>query len=573
MSTLTRKDFLNGFSLRSKNKSNEYDIEKDVIFKKYSNKSLPLSVKRTRSSLAPYTGVWSERQKVHLIKRTMFGVTNTAMNTIQTLSMSQAVDALVNAPIVSAPPPINYYESFEPDTQGVPFGQTWVNTPYDAIGTVGYWRYLSMLSWWYNNIIHQDFSLQQKMVLFWHNHFATQGVGDNRISYDYIKLLNTHSLGNFKTFVKEITKSSAMLIFLNGMYNNKYSPDENYARELQELFTLGKDTGYTEDDVKAAARVLTGFRLDNEVSTAYFYDDTWHDEDDKLFSSFYGNTTITGLTGAAGETELDALLDMIFTKTDIISKFICRKIYRFFVHYDLDIDTENNIISGLAQTLVANNWEIKPVLSQLFKSSHFYDVMGMDCLIKNPVDYYLGLIRTTNVNLPPITSIEEAHYTNISLLYIINNMAMELGNPPNVAGWSAYYQTPQFHQMWINSDTLPKRLEYTDYLFTDYGIYISSLTQIRSDVIQFAQTCSNPSNPDVLIDHFLTRLVSFTFTQTTKDHYKSILLSGQASNYYWTGAWNDYMNMPSNTIFEGIVRSRLQQVLTQICRLAEHQIS
>ncbi len=481
MPSINRKDFFLDIFKKNKFDSSKYILQKDTVFEKYANKELPLKVKTTRSGITPYAGPWTESQKVHLLKRTMFGVTKNDLTAIASMTVSQAVDALINAPSTNPSPPVNYYQNIEPDTQNIPFGQTWVNTPYDPVGTVGYYRYLSVQAWWMNNIIRQGLSIEEKMILFWHNHFATQmsAVGENRVYYNHLKLIRTHALGNFKTFVKAMTKDAMMLIYLNGYYNNKYSPDENYARELQELFTIGKGANYyTEDDVQAAARVLTGFRLDVTNSTNYFFDETWHDDTNKTFSPFYSNTIITGQSGANGENELDDLLNMIFAKTTIVSKFICRKLYQFFIHYDITPDIETNVITPLAQTFVTNNWEIRPVLRQLFKSEHFFDAtMSKDCLIKNPMDYYLGLMRTSKVGFPAATSIEDAYQANITLFYICDLFAMKPGDPPNVAGWPAYRLAPQYHQVWINSDTLPNRLEFTDYIFNGFGIYVSSSLQ------------------------------------------------------------------------------------------------
>src|SRR5450432_1068453 len=138
------------------------------------------------------------------------------------------------------------------------------------------------------------------MVLFWHNHFVTEtNTVDNALfCYQYNMLLRRHALGNFKEFVRAITVEPAMLRYLNGYTNSKKAPDENYGRELQELFTLGKGPGshYTEEDVKAAARVLTGFRIENKILPEVHgvFDGGSHDENDKQFSVFYANTIVTG---------------------------------------------------------------------------------------------------------------------------------------------------------------------------------------------------------------------------------------------------------------------------------------
>ena len=184
-----------------------------------------------------------------------------------------------------------------------------------------------------------------------------------------------------------------MLRYLNGYVNTASAPDENYARELQELFTLGKGPAvqYTEADVRTAARVLTGWRINTTNYTSYF-DATRHDTAAKVFSSFYGGKTITGKTGAAGATETDELIDMIFLK-DEVSKFICRRLYRWFVYYKIDAAVELNIIEPLAKIFRDNNYEIKPVMRALLQSEHFYDVLNQGCLIKSPVDLIVGHLR------------------------------------------------------------------------------------------------------------------------------------------------------------------------------------
>ena len=176
-----------------------------------------------------------------------------------------------------------------------------------------------------------------------------------------------------------------MLYYLNGYLNTNTSPDENYARELQELFTIGKENtpNYTEDDVKAAAKVLTGWRINTTTTlpTVYF-DSTKHHTSNKLFSSFYGNTTIAYQSGSNGALETDALMDMVFSKQQEVAKFICRKLYRFFIYYTIDNTVEANVITPLAQIFINNNWDIVPVLKTLYKSEHFFELNSKGCIIK-----------------------------------------------------------------------------------------------------------------------------------------------------------------------------------------------
>ncbi|MCC7029601.1 MAG: DUF1800 domain-containing protein [Chitinophagaceae bacterium] len=573
MGDSNRREFLTNLLPEKSKKEAKYDITKDEIFLKYSNKSLPLNLKKSRAGLSQYTGAWTDKQKIHLLRRTMFGVKPADLASLGALTMSQAVDLIINATPAAPAPPVNYYESMYPDPTGVPLGSTWVNAPYGD-GTVNYYRYVSTRAWWMKNILTQTMSIQEKMLMFWHNHFVCEDsvVGDARLQYKYITMLRTNCLGNFKTFVKEVTKDPMMLYYLNGHYNIKNSPDENYARELQELFTMGKGANmWTEDDVKAAAKVITGFRADT-VNLTYTFDPTKHETANKQFSAFYNNTVITGQAGAAGENELDDLLNMIFAQSQTAAKHLCRKLYRFFIYYDIDANIESTIIAGMATTLINNNWNIKPVLLELFKSDHFYDTISMDCLIANPVDYYMGMSRALGVTVPVAAGIIDENLAYNTFAYLAEIAGMDAGNPPSVSGWPAYYQTPQYHEMWINSDTLPKRMKYTDAFFTNGGIYVSGTYSIKCDVLAFAQNMSNAYDPDALVSDSVKYLLAIGLTQSTRDIYKNILTNNNA-NAYWTQAWTDYINNPGNVTYENIVKSRLRLMLTKLLQMAEHHLS
>jgi uncharacterized protein (DUF1800 family) len=258
------------------------------------------------------------------------------------------------------------------------------------------------------------------MVLFWHNHFALQflEIPDSRACYVYTKVLYTHAMGNFKDLTRAITIDPAMLFYLNGRLNTKKAPDENYARELQELFTLGKgpNSKFTEDDVKAMAKVLTGWSINpltNPFSTAFV--SVNHDSTDKQFSSFYGNTVIKGQTGInAGNTELDELLTMIF-KVDEVALFICRKLYEYFVYYEIDDTVETNVIVPLAKVFRDSGYSIKTVLKTLLMSEHFFDTWNRACVIKDPITQQAGFCREMELKFPSSTD----HF----LLYQMYQMA------------------------------------------------------------------------------------------------------------------------------------------------------
>jgi uncharacterized protein (DUF1800 family) len=363
-----------------------------------------------------------------------------------------------------------------------------------------------------------------------------------------------------------------MLYFLNGDSNVKGAPNENYGRELQELYTAGKGTNskYTEDDVKAAALVLTGHTVSPTTFT-YFFDAGKHDATNKEFSAFYGNKVITGFSGANGANEVDALLDMIFSQ-DEIAKHICRKIYRFFIYYKIDSSIETAVITPLAQIFRNNNYDIQPVLSALFKSKHFYDLIySSACIIKSPLDFVIDLCNEYGVVFPDASDSAATYAVWQSLQFEAAEMQQELGAIPEVAGWYAYYQEPAFHELWVNTSTYTRRNIFTDRMIAD-GITNNNQT-ILIDPIAFASQLANPGDPNLLITQSLEILLRYPLSESAKEFIKrSILLSGQLQDYYWTNAWDAYKANPGDAGSKAIVLSRLKAFYKYIMNLPEYHL-
>lgn len=536
-------------------------------------------VARTNSGLTPYAGPFGTNEIIHLLKRTMFGAVKADVDYFKTKTLSQAVNELLTAPVTQPLPPVkNYANSVtagDPD-QAIAAGTTWVNIN-TTDGGVDSQRVGSLKAWWTGLMINQNRNILEKMVLFWHNHFATEtaSIGRGIWCYQNNAVLRKNAIGNFKTFVKDITLDPGMLRFLNGYLNTNTAPDENYGRELQELFTVGKGVNngappYAEADVKAAARVLTGWAINNTTNTSTFTS-TKHDITNKQFSSFYNNTVITGKSGAAGANELDDMLTMIFA-TNEVAMFLCRKIYRWFVYYDIDAATEANVITPLAQIFRNNNYEIKPVLDALFKSEHFFDVLNQGCQIKSPVDLNISLCREFGITFPLSSDVVNAYYMWDYLRATSSNMQQNIGDPPDVAGWKSYYQAPQFYEIWINSDTYPKRNQFTDTM-SNAG-YTRNGKTIKIDFIAFAKTLPNPSDPNALIADSITYLFRLPLSQTSMDQLKKdIILSGQTSDHYWSDAWNLYLANPNDVTNATIVKNRLRDLYQYLMKLAEYQLA
>ncbi len=549
------------------------------------NKTLPKLAAST-AGINPYTGIFGRTQIRHLLRRTMFGAKPADVDFFSGKTLAQTVSTLLTTTPEPAPP-LNHYSGtgmIPNPSEGVALGETWVNLTTINPG-FNFIKNQSYSAWWTDLMIHQTRSIQEKMVFFWHNHFATEinESGDPRYLYFHNKTLRQYALGNFKAFTKAITLDTLMLYYLNGFKNVKRAPDENYARELQELFTVGKDLTphYTEDDVKAAARVLTGWSINQNVNNGptppnwLIFKDNDHDITDKQFSSFYNNKKITGRSGRAGALqELDELLDMIFDHPET-ARYICRKLYRFFVYYVIDDIVEANVITPLADIFRRNNYEIKPVLETLFSSEHFFDALQQSCVIKNPVDYLIGMAREMNITFPDATDVKSQYNAFMMIHQLLIQLQMGPGYPPNVAGWPAYWQEPQYHELWINADTLPKRKDIATTLILS-GIRIPNATgkTLKIDVIKYTETFAHPEDPNKLIQELCERILSYDISDIHKEEIKkSALLSGQSSDYYWTDTWNSYKTNPTDNTFRTEVLNRLNALYTYLIALPEYHLS
>ena len=520
-------------------------MDRREFFTKTRKKTTLTTSRSIASGLNPYAGAWTINEVAHLLKRTMFGAKKADIDYFLTLSPTAAVDELLNnIPIVGTP--LRDYGLIEDedgifhDDLGVVQGQTWVNdlnTLSDANvrGSINGLRVNSLHKWWAGLIINQNRSITEKMVMFWHHHFSVQEeeVGNATMLWRHHNLFRQNGIGNVKQLVRQVTTDPAMLIHLNGYLNSKLAPDENYAREMQELFTIGKgpDSLYTENDVIAAARTLTGWRIDGDTLTSYL-DTGSHDTGSKSFSSFYNNTTIAG----NGVQEVDELVNMIFNTTEA-ARFICRKLYKWFVYYQVDDDTETNVITPLGDLLRSSNFDIKPVLSALFKSEHFFDVLNQACYIKNPYDIIVGTLREFNVNFPPYTDWQNGYPLFSNIYNKAGEMQQTLFQPPDVSGWTPYYQEPMYYELWVNSNSLPRRADYTDALVADGML----------DLRAFANYSSAPANPNQLVSDVTALLLRYPLSTNSKNYVKNkYLLNNTTDDTIWTNAWNSNNNTVIN---------------------------
>ena len=532
---------------------------------------------KLKSGVETFTGEWTDAARMHLLKRTMFGPTKSELRSVQALGMQETVDLLLTEVPLTDTPINNYNDPSEgvvdPNTG---FGQSWIEAPYD--NEYEGRKILSLKGWIIKNMMQSPLSMHHKLTFFWHNLLVTQfwDIFQAKASYQYYLLLHQHAFGNFKTLIKEITRDPAMLIYLNGARNNKEAPDENYARELQELFCIGKgpDSGYTEADVQAAARVLTGWTVDGSTlwergkPASGFYP-PFHETANKQFSEFYDQTEIAGKSGEAGAEELDDLLDMIFNNEET-ARYICRRLYNFFVYPEIDEETEINVIRPLAQVFRDGNYEIKPVLDSLLKSAHFHDEGNYGVMIKNPIDFLLSTVRTVGNDFFEGTDLLREHRTLNSLIYWGSVLGMEIGDPPSVAGWPAYYQTPQFDKSWITTDSITKRAQLTD--MSNYAFYASSTIFYEVDLIRFVSEFETPEDPNELIAEASILMHGIPLGEKSVQTLKSILLAGQQEDYHWRFAWNDHVTRPDNPTLRNVVENRLRATFQALMQQGEFHL-
>ena len=476
---------------------------------------------------------WDATRVKHLYRRLGFGVTNAEVQYGLTRTPEELVDELVNAAWSS------------PD----PNPPSWLNTTPGQYALLPGSQDLHYYEWiveWIDGMLTKG--LREKLVLFWHNHFVTQSDAYFCPSYmyRYYSVLRRNAMGNFKTFVEEQGVSSAMLLFLNGYQNYIGNPNENYARELLELFTLGENNGYTQHDIVEVARALTGwvYITDFDGLANLCKDDI----------SFYnlgfddGPKTIFGQTG---NWDYQGLHDVLFEQRAMeISAFIIEKLIKFFGSPQVD----QTIIDELAADFRDNNWELEPVLRKLFKSEFFFDDGLIGSQIKSPVDYLLNYVKETG--FPKDTIITTDQGEQIPFMLVLYIFAAEAGQtlfqPPDVAGW-------QGDRSWINSNTLTGRWSGSD-LLIQY-----TLGAFPNLFVDLAKNLSNNGSDPALITQAIIDFLLPKGLQHPEfyDTATVVFKSDVPANYYTNGIWS--LDYPTVSLQVGLL-------LQHIARMPESQL-
>lgn len=369
----------------------------------------------------------------HLLLRSGFAPSSAEVDALAGQPMQEAVDALVAAARI-APPlyPAPGFVALPP-----PLPQRLLKTMPErqAARQQQSRESMEIRRWWIREMVETPVPLRERMTLFWHNHFATseQKVASSQAMWRQQQTLRAEAVGNFRSLLQGIAKDPAMLVYLDGSLSRKGAPNENFAREAMELFTLGESgTGsrYTETDIREAARAFTGWTVRPDDFTFRHAEDL-HDD---------GPKTVLGQTGAFGG---DDVLDILLAQPSA-ARFIVGKLWKEFVSPTPD----SAEVDRIAQAFRQSNHDIGTVLRALFTSEAFWAASNRASLVKSPIDLVVGTVRQFGFNYSDATPFAVKS----------GQLGQNLLAPPNVKGWPGQND-------WITTTTLLERKRFTEQLF------------------------------------------------------------------------------------------------------------
>lgn len=470
--------------------------------------------------LGTLAGPLGKKRAAHLLRRACFGASLAEIDAFAVLTAQEAFEQLSSTELPDPPLP----RDFQTGTEWITTGATDANSEEFQLG-----RYLN--AWMVGQALaagvptpqRPAYSFRERMVFFLHTLITTKQsvAGNSRAVYYQNTLFRRYALdredwtipnedpelpditvsANLKELTKKVSVDNAMLAFLDGRLNVKGSPNENYARELLELFSIGRgletsvpepefDGDYyyfTETDVQEGARVLSGFNTDDTFSNIDRETGlprgvikggiiaSSHDNGTKQFSVRFGGSAITPdpelmLNGQPTE---ESLLDEVSQLVDLIYAqeqtpiHICRRIYRFFVYHEVSPALEADIIREMADIFIANDFKTTPVLEALFTSSHFYEGGAgyqddnLGGLIKSPFDLTVGFFKNFEIPVPDYdTDLENYYVVTEGLLNAMSDQGLNLYEPYEVAGYPAYHQFPIYNRSWITTNYLTSRYDF-----------------------------------------------------------------------------------------------------------------
>tara|TARA_R110002073_G_scaffold72537_1_gene177114 strand:+ start:76761 stop:78251 length:1491 start_codon:yes stop_codon:yes gene_type:complete len=472
---------------------------------------------------------WNAVKVRHLHNRLGFGIAPDQIANALSKSPSVYIDEIIDAAINLAPTNVPGWAPLDP-TDYAANGYTYGEDENDLYVEDTQYAFIKECL---------DNGVRGRMTMFWHNLLVTRAVEYNFAGYAfrYFQSLQNNCLGNFKDFIHEIGLNNAMLKFLNGFENTAGSPNENYARELYELFTLGEGNGYTEDDIVNTARALTGYNdyTNGENSNIVFNPENFDTD----------NKTIFEQTGNWG---YDDVINILFQqKANLIAGFICEKIYENFVSPEIDDEVLLNIINPLATSFIANNFEIASVMRTLLKSEHFFDENARSVLIKSPLDLIIEFMVSTGLNFGDYEMNKES-IKNVARIF-----DQDILNPPTVAGWDG-------DRAWINSGTITFRG-----VFLSEDVLIWAWEEDEEQFRQFAIDVSGNSNDAEVVSKAIFEALMGEVPYTLVDFETGIDIfkSRVPSNYFEENRW---------TLGFSVATLQVRDLIQYIVNLPDYQI-
>jgi len=584
--------------------------------------------------LPEYTGTLGVKRAAHLLRRATFGGTRQDIDTFAAMTPAQAIVQLFRQTLPDPTLPVDPATNAEWVVTGV----TNANSGDDELQEYfKRWFIGQMLAVGVTPSIALAWSAREKMVFFLHTHFtaiqskinSSRGLYFQNQLYRLFALdaLNADPEVNFKTLTKKVTIDNAMLRLLDGNLNVKGAPNENHARELLELYTIGRGlegslppgTGegdyivYREQDVREAARVLSGWEFDGDFITidpdtnlprgrvkGSVNNASAHDNDPKVFSDRFGNATIQpdpallnggSATEESAIDEISQLIEMIYAQPET-ARNICRKIYRFFVFAPHDQASanalESTVIDEMVDVFSSNGFKLQPVVENLLRSQHFYEAgsgFGDDnfgAIIKSPLDLVTGTLRFMNVPLPDMSSPVEFYETMGMIVDQIDNMGMSFYEPFDVSGYDAYCQFPVYHRSWITVNYLTRRYDFIRSLvnITEPGMLKVQAVDFFSSIFPNATIADARTLVVELVRYLLPVTDNLTFDQGLDDNSG---ITAERLNYFlkaflsdiyppgteetnWTANWNAQSNMDT-------VRGQLENLLNAVMQSPEYQLA
>lgn len=542
-------------------------------------------------SLVAYSSPLGKRKAKHLLRRACFNFSPEKIDEFAAYTPEEALAIMGVRSTVKLSEPID------------PRGADWDEKHFTSSTRIDFGSQSAKRSyvagwWWYNAF--NEVSLEHKLTLFLHTCFTTSKDGGTGISshfYDHLKLLQLYAFQDLKTLANKITIDNAMLMYLDNNTNNRWNPNENYAREFLELFTIlkgeqiavGDYTNYTEHDVQMAAQVLTGFKNQNDRTIvdadtglpSGYIKENHHVPDDKTFSHAFGGTVITGRNTPSGIIdEHEDFVNMIFARDATAVSYV-RKLYRFFVKSEWDAEVETDIIEPLAADLRSNGYQLLPVLTKLLASEHFYDLDDGDAtdnkigaIIKHPMQLFTEIASAFKVEIVD-ASLEanwEEYYHYFFRNFAHNSCFTGSGfvmfSPDSVAGYPADYQKPGYDRQWFTSATIVSRYKYMESfiagrnLIAGWGRFVSTVDSVK----YVESTISDPYDATTVVREISEYLYPEVIDADRIEYFKGFLTSG-IGDVYWTGAWGDYVGGDDTT-----ARTRLDELLIAMVNAAEFQI-